>query len=254
WNVEEGESSRLADAHTEFSGTVQKLVTARQDLEHNARLYTDAINRYKDLKEEHAGCGQKVKVLEGERNNLSTANKDQALRIQELEAEIARKDSALAAAKRMSAEGAKERQKLFSQLSQTEVKKFDCIRKLLPTVVGRLLQSHQYKKSLSEPFNMAIQAGWSKGLEEGCSEEETVAALHRAKDFDAYYDKKLYPMYDNLFEKEYPYIMKIASGYRHSVADLLKVHPDPAPSGGTSTYTVSKALGGSSLPPNQNKS
>nr|GEW21901.1 hypothetical protein [Tanacetum cinerariifolium] len=60
----------------------------------------------------------------------------------ELEAEIAQKDYAMAAAERMSAEGAKERQKLVAQLSQTEVEKFDCIHKLLPTVVGRLLQSH----------------------------------------------------------------------------------------------------------------
>ncbi|GJU61263.1 hypothetical protein Tco_1243098 [Tanacetum coccineum] len=126
----------LADAHAECSDTVWKLVTSCQDLEHNARLYTDAINCYKDLKEEHAGCGQKVKVLEDERNNLSTANKDQSLRIQELEAEIAQKDSALAAAERMLVKGDKERQKLVAQLSQTEVEKFDCVRKLLPTVVG----------------------------------------------------------------------------------------------------------------------
>ncbi|GJU61262.1 hypothetical protein Tco_1243097 [Tanacetum coccineum] len=78
---------------------------------------------------------------------------------------------------------------------------------------------------------MAIHAGWNKGLAEGHFEEEIVASLHRAKDFVAYSDKKLYPKYDKLFKKEYPYIMKIASGYHHSMADLLKVHPDPAPFG-----------------------
>nr|GEV45814.1 hypothetical protein [Tanacetum cinerariifolium] len=166
----------LADTHTECSKIVWKLVTARHDLKHNARFYTNAINRFKDLKEEHAGCGEKVKVLEDERNNLSVVNKDQSLRIQELEAEIARKDSALAAAEKMSAEGAKERHKLVAQLSQAE--------------------------------------------------------------------------YEKLFKQKYPYVMKIASRYRHSVADLLKVHPDPTPSGGDSAPTISKALGGSSLPPN----
>ncbi|GJY49292.1 hypothetical protein Tco_0439248 [Tanacetum coccineum] len=55
-----------------------------------------------------------------------------------------------------------------------------------------------------------------------------MTVLHKAKNFDAYSDKKLYPMYDKLFEKEYPYIEKIASGYHHSVVDLLNVHPDPA--------------------------
>ncbi|GKD69651.1 hypothetical protein Tco_1323741 [Tanacetum coccineum] len=222
----------LADAHTECSDTVRKLVIARRDLEHNARLYTGAINHYKELKEEHVGCEQKVKVLEDERNNLSAVNKDQALRIQELEAE---------------------HEKLVAQLSQSKVEKFDCIRKLLPTVVGRLLQSHEYKESLSEPFNMAIQAGLGKGLAEGRTKKEILAALHRAEIFDAYSDKKLYPMYDKLFEKEYPYIMMIASGYRHYVADLLKVHPDPAPSGRNSAPAISKELGGSSLPSNQKK-
>ncbi|GKD77714.1 hypothetical protein Tco_1340335 [Tanacetum coccineum] len=151
-NVEEGKSSRstavyvpdwtdilerfenlqddynmLVNAHAECLDIVQKLVTAHQDLEHNARLYTDAINHYKNLKEEHAG--------------------------------LARKDSALTAAKRMSTEEAQERQKLVAQPSKTEVEKFDYIRKLLPTIVSQLLKSHEYNKSLLEPFNMAIQAG-----------------------------------------------------------------------------------------------
>ncbi|GKE95900.1 hypothetical protein Tco_1580755 [Tanacetum coccineum] len=155
----------LAETHAECSVTVQKLVTARLDLEHNARLYTNVVNRYKALKEEHDGCDQRVKTLDDERNSLS----------------------------RMSTEGAKERQKLTTQLSQAEVKNFDCI--------------------------------------------QTV------ENFDAYSDKKLYPMYDKLFETEYPYVIRVASGFRHSVADLLKVHPDPAPSEGNSALTISKALG-----------
>ncbi|GKA98768.1 hypothetical protein Tco_0826705, partial [Tanacetum coccineum] len=53
---------------------------------------------------------------------------------------------------------------------------------------------------------------------------------------------KLYPVYDKLFEKEYPFVMKIASGYRHTVADLLKIHPDPAPSESLVAPTISSAL------------
>nr|GEX90335.1 hypothetical protein [Tanacetum cinerariifolium] len=60
---------------------------------------------------------------------------------------------------------------------------------------------------------------------------------------------KLYPMYDKLFEKKYPYVEKISRGYRHSVTDLLRVHPDLAPSTSTSTPTISKDLGGSGAPP-----
>ncbi|GJS69604.1 hypothetical protein Tco_0702445 [Tanacetum coccineum] len=180
----------------------RKLVTARQDLEHNAKLYTDMANHYKGLKEEHAGCSEKFK---------------------ELDAELAKKDYALVYAERVSAEAAIERQKLVTQLSQAKVVKFYCICKFLPTVVRRLFQIYEYKQSLSEPFNMAIQAGWGKGLAKGRMEEHILAALHAAEGFDAYSDKKLYPMYDKLFEKEYPYVMKVASGYRHFVVDLLKV-------------------------------
>ncbi|GKC82971.1 hypothetical protein Tco_1138688 [Tanacetum coccineum] len=68
-------------------------------------------------------------------------------------------------------------------------------------MVSRLLQSHEYKQSLSKPFNMAIQAGWRRGLSEGRTEEQILVALHVAEGFDAYSDKKLYPMYDKLFEK-----------------------------------------------------
>ncbi|GJR37371.1 hypothetical protein Tco_1213055 [Tanacetum coccineum] len=166
--------TRLAETHDECPDTIRKLVTTRQDLEHNAKLYTDMANRYKGLKEEHS----------------------------ELEAELARKDSTLVAAEKMSVDGAKERQDLVAQLS------------------------------------------WGKGLSEGRTYEEILNALRGASNFVAYSDKKLYPMYDKLFEKEYPFIMKIASGYRHSVSDLLKVHPDPAPLGGVSAPTISDALAG----------
>ncbi|GJR36508.1 hypothetical protein Tco_1212192 [Tanacetum coccineum] len=149
-------------------GYVGEYVTARVDLEYNSKLYIDAINRYRVVKEEHS---------------------------------------------------------------------------------GRLLKSHEYKKSLSDPFNMAIQARWGKGLSKGHTDKEIMVVLHKAEDFDPYSDKKLYPTYDKLFEKEYPYVEKIASGYRHLVANLLKVHPDPAPFESTSTPTISKALSRFGVPP-----
>ncbi|GJY09122.1 hypothetical protein Tco_0377307 [Tanacetum coccineum] len=111
------------------------------------------------------------------------------------------------------------------------MEKFDCIRKLLPTVVGRLLQSHEYKQSLSEPFNLAIQAGWGKVLTEERSEEDLLELMGRMEGFDAYADKKMKVEYDKLFETQYPYVEKISRGFRHSVSDLLKVYPDSPPHG-----------------------
>nr|GEX37139.1 hypothetical protein [Tanacetum cinerariifolium] len=182
------------------------------------------------------------------KNELSRINRDQALRIRELEAELAKKDSALVYAERISAEGAIEKEKLVTQLSRSEIEKFDCIRKLIPTVVSRLLQSHEYKQSLSEPFNMAIHAWWSKGLVYEHFEKDIMAALHRVENFDPYSDNKLYPIYDKLFEKEYPYVAKIASGFRHLVADFLKVYSGPTPSSETLAVPDLKVPTGPSVP------
>ncbi|GKA44138.1 hypothetical protein Tco_0736862 [Tanacetum coccineum] len=137
-----------------------------------------------------------------------------------LEAELAKKDYALTYIERLLAEGVKDREKLTVPLGQVEVKKFDCIQKLLPTV--------------------------GRGLSEGRTDKEILDLVHKAKDFDLFFDSKLYPMYDKLFEMEYPYVKKIASGYLYSVAALLKVHLYLALTEGTFALTISKALDGSS--------
>ncbi|GJW03213.1 hypothetical protein Tco_1562069 [Tanacetum coccineum] len=131
-------------------------------LARGALAQTDILERFEHLQtdfdklaEEHAGCED-----------------TQSLRIKELEDLLAKKDYALVYAERINAERAQEKEKLVTQLGKTEMEKFDSIRKLLPTMVERLLQSHEYKKSLSEPFNLAIQAGWGKGLAEERSEED----------------------------------------------------------------------------------
>ncbi|GKE90101.1 hypothetical protein Tco_1567576 [Tanacetum coccineum] len=59
---------------------------------------------------------------------------------------------------------------------------------------------------------MEIQAGWSKGLSIGRSDHEILI------------------------------LTKIAKGYRHSVADLMKVIPDLAPIDTTSVPSNSAAL------------
>ncbi|GKD86570.1 hypothetical protein Tco_1357724 [Tanacetum coccineum] len=89
---------------------------------------------------------------------------------------------------------------------------------------------------------MAIQAGWGKGLSVGQTDEEIIAILKDIEGFDAYSDRKLYPLYDKLFEVKYPFVARIANGYRHSLANLLKVHPDPALVGGSFAPTISTAL------------
>ncbi|GJY52099.1 hypothetical protein Tco_0442946 [Tanacetum coccineum] len=156
-------------------------------------------------------------------------NNDQSLRIKELEDTLSKKDFALVYAEQINAERAQEKENLVSQLGKAEMENFDLIRKLLPTVVERFFQSHEYNQSLSEPFNLAIQAGWGKGLDEERFEGDLVELMGRMEGFDAYADTKMKVKYDKLFEKRYPYVEKISRGFRHSVADLLKVYPDSPP-------------------------
>ncbi|GJU38448.1 hypothetical protein Tco_1191405 [Tanacetum coccineum] len=107
---------------------------------------------------------------------------------------------------------------------------FNCICKLLPTLVNRLFQNHEYKESLSEP-NLAIQAGWAKGLAKEHSEEDLLELISRMENFDAYADKKMYVEYDKLFEKRYPFVENISRGFCHTVSDFLKIYPDSPPPG-----------------------
>ncbi|GKE38673.1 hypothetical protein Tco_1462078 [Tanacetum coccineum] len=223
--------NQLAETHSECGDTVQKLVKARLDLEHNANLYINMADRYKMMKSEHDGCAGKLEVLENRNSGLSQVNKDQALRIKELEDELAKKDYALVYVERINAERAQEKEKLVAQLSKTEMEKFDYICKLIPTMVNRLFQSHEHKQSISEPFNLDIQAGWAKGLAEERFKEDLLELMSRMEGFDAYADKKMYVEYDKLFEKRYPFVEKISYGFRHIVSDLLKVYPDSPPFG-----------------------
>ncbi|GKB98810.1 hypothetical protein Tco_0984947 [Tanacetum coccineum] len=216
-------------------------------LARGALAQTDILERFEHLQtdfnrlvETHAGCEDtndhvdcpnRIRLLEDQNNELSQMNNEQSLRIKELEDILAKKDSALVYAERINVERAQEKEKLVTQLGKTEMEKFDCVRKLLLTVVECLLQSYEYKQSLSKPFNLAIQAGWGKRLAEERSEEDLLELMGRMEGFDPYADKKMNVEYDKLFEKRYPYLEKISHGFRHSVSNLIKVYPDSPPHG-----------------------
>nr|GEY10909.1 hypothetical protein [Tanacetum cinerariifolium] len=220
---------KLAESHAECGDLSGKLVQARLDLTHNTHLYTSLFDRYKALKNEHEGCAGKLEGLENRKRELSQANMDRVLRIKELKAALAQKDSALVYGERINAEQAQEKKRLVSQVGKAEMENFDCIRKLLPTMVERLLQSHEYKLSLSKPFNLDIQAGWGKGLAEEKSKEDLLELMGRMEGFDVHADTRMRVEYDKLFERRYPYVDKISYGFLHSVSDLLKVYPDSPP-------------------------
>ncbi|GJY86007.1 hypothetical protein Tco_0500033 [Tanacetum coccineum] len=180
------------------------------------------------LREEHAQCSEGLASVQAEKDSLMAINAEQALRIKELEqklksadevhssavkgleSQLAQKDSALVYAERISG-------------------KTDAIRKLLPTVVGCLLQSHEYKQSLSVPFNYALQTGWGQGLAEERSEKELQQIMMRMNGFDPYSDKKMNAEYERLFSKTYSYVDCISHLSEKPMQDLLNLHPAPPP-------------------------
>nr|GEZ24383.1 putative reverse transcriptase domain-containing protein [Tanacetum cinerariifolium] len=180
------------------SDILERFKNLQADYNSLAETHRECKDTFKKLKNDHVGRTEKVQLLEGQNSELSQVNKDQALNIKELEDTLAMKDYALVYAERINAERAQEKERLVAQLSKSEMEKFDCIRKLLATVVERLFQSHKYKQSLSEPINLAIQAGWDKGLTEGHSEEDLLGLMSRMENFDAYADKKMRVEYDKL--------------------------------------------------------
>nr|GEX31507.1 hypothetical protein [Tanacetum cinerariifolium] len=186
----------LTLSHAKCGDLSGKLVQARLDLTHSSHLYTSLSDRHKALKNKHEGCAGKLKGLENRNRELSQGNRDQVLQIKELEAALAQNDFALFYAERINAKQAQEKERL---------------------------------RSLSEPFNLAIQAGWGKGLAEERSKEDLLELMGRMEGFDVHADTKMRVEYDKLFERRYPYVKKIYYGFFHSVSDLLKVYLDSPP-------------------------
>ncbi|GKA01744.1 hypothetical protein Tco_0674409 [Tanacetum coccineum] len=235
--------SAMAQAHALRS----HLVWTRENFNVVQNFYNTLSERHKKLREEHAHCFEGLVIVRAEKDSLMATNAEQALWIKELEqqlksadevhssavknleGQLAQKDYALVYAERISGERLSENEELRAQLAFAQKEKTDAIRKLLPTVVERLLQSHEYKQSLSVPFNYALQTGWGQGLAEERSEKELHKIMMRMNGFDPYSDKKMNTEYERLFSKTYSYVDRISHLSEKPVQDLLKLHPAPPP-------------------------
>ncbi|GKD51906.1 hypothetical protein Tco_1280882 [Tanacetum coccineum] len=98
--------------------------------------------------------------------------------------------------------------------------------KLLPTVVQRLLSNGEYKKSLTDVFNLAIAAGWSEGVKAACSENEAQAFLATAVEYDPACKETFMTEFDSLYDKSYPYMEKLAESFRLPLGDLQNMWPE----------------------------
>ncbi|GKD99983.1 hypothetical protein Tco_1387967, partial [Tanacetum coccineum] len=110
-------------------------------------------------------------------------------------------------------------------LSHAEIVKHNYVRQLLPTVFHSL-SSDEYKKSLSDVFNLAITAGWSEGVKAACSEEEAEAFLATTVDYDPACKTTFMSEFDSLFNKSYLYVEKLVESFRLPLGDLQNMWPE----------------------------
>ena len=173
-------------------------------------------------------------LAEARVKELESLNAQQAERVRELEAKLT------------ASEGEKnqlmrEKEDFAVRCGEGEVARHRLIRDYFPTFVRRLLQSAEYKQSLSVPFNLAIDAGWVKGISEGKSSEEVQAILEAVPHVDAGAPEKLFSIYDELFVKRYPFVDKVSQAFRSSSAELQNLLPDetaPTPGQGPLSHTL----------------
>ncbi|GJU47840.1 hypothetical protein Tco_1217395, partial [Tanacetum coccineum] len=212
----------LYDTHHALQESLEttrgQLVRTREDFNVVQNFYNTFSEKHRKTPRGHAHIG--ANSLKGSAAHSSA--------VKDLESQLAQKDFALVYAERVSGERLSN-EGLKAQLAFAKKEKTKLFRELLPTVVKRLLQSHEYKQSLSVPFNFAFQTRWGQGLAEGRSEKELHQIMMRMNGFDPYSDKKMTAEYERLFSKTYPYVDRISHLSEKTVQDLLKLHPAPPP-------------------------
>nr|GEX70236.1 hypothetical protein [Tanacetum cinerariifolium] len=152
-----------------------------------------------------ASLSENLMAMEKEKEDSLDKSKGQEERIKEMEEALAEKPNALNK----------------TELSAAQVK-----RHLLSIVVKRLLSSFEYKKNLSQPFNLAIAIGWSKGMKANRTDEEVQAILATADNYDFDCSAMFHSSFEALFTKKYSYVEKVKEVYRLSLGDLQNIWPN----------------------------
>ncbi|GJV43182.1 hypothetical protein Tco_1427718 [Tanacetum coccineum] len=194
----------LYESHRSCQGVFDRLIETQNQLLETIRSRNQLSEDHKALQQVHLGCvgkeadlTEKLAVVDKERDDLLDKDREREERIRQLEADLASKTSSL-----IEAEGA----------VNTLKGDLECL--------TRLLSSDEYKKSLSDVFNLAIAAGWSEGVKAAYSEEEVKAFLATAADYNPACKTTFMSEFDSLFNKSYPYVEKLAESFWLPLGDL----------------------------------
>nr|GEU37366.1 hypothetical protein [Tanacetum cinerariifolium] len=171
------------------------------DLYNRSEVHTNELNRLRsDFQMErwsNNGSSKKLVLLESTHAQSSDKERELSDRQKDMERESDELRKLLLTRMRVLEEG---KARLVGQLAQSERARQGVIRDFISTVVGRLLTSVEYWKSLAIPIGLSFTAGWLGGLSLGQKEDE---------------------------------IVKISDSHHLSLEDLIKVSPGTPP---TTTY------------------
>ncbi|GJS86120.1 hypothetical protein Tco_0752661 [Tanacetum coccineum] len=181
----------LYESHRSCQGVSDRLTETQNQLLDTVRSRNQLSEDHKVLQQVHLGCvgkeadlTEKLAAMEKEMDDLLEKDREREERIKQLEADLASKTSSLTEAEGAVSTLKGDLERLTVDLSHAEIFRHNYVRWLLPTVFQRLLSSDEYKKSLSDVFNLVVAAGWSEGVKAACSEEEAKAFLATAADYD----------------------------------------------------------------------
>lgn len=194
------------------------------------------LKELKRLRLEHAGCSDRemglkdrVSELETEKEGWRKVSGEQAAKIKSLEADL-KKTRLLLSDEEMSCQELwNENQDLAIRMGNVEIDRNKVVNVFIPEMVRRLFNSHEYKQSLAEPFNLYSQSRFLDGVALGRKPEELAELLEDVEGLDLEADETYQPLYDHLFSMDYPYIQKIGKTCQRSFKDLMEMFPDPAP-------------------------
>ncbi|GJT61809.1 hypothetical protein Tco_1005342 [Tanacetum coccineum] len=116
--------------------------------------------------------------------------------------------------------------RLTMGLSHVEIVRHNYVRQLLPIVFQWLLSIKEYKRSMSDVFNLAITAGWSEGMKASCSKEDAKAFLATAIDYDPECNTTFMSAFDSFFTKSNLYVEKLVESFRIPLGDLQNMWPE----------------------------
>nr|GEV42827.1 hypothetical protein [Tanacetum cinerariifolium] len=126
------------------------------------------LRRHEQLDRDYEGeLSDRLKDMEREREKWRQTASDQVERIKKLEEDLGPKSKQLSDAENRAQLLEKEKEELIARLARYEADRQSIVRDFIPTVIGRLQTSVDYRRSLAVPINLSCNVGWLDSLSLG---------------------------------------------------------------------------------------